>query len=80
MDAAKIDQAKLRPCPFCGGAARVVRMHDRYPSHICQIACSNGKCAVGPRTVVMDTERAVIEWNSRPGAGRAKAAEKKKQG
>lgn len=73
MDAKAIDHNLLKKCPFCGGAARVVRMHDRYPAHICQIACSNQKCVVGPRTIVLDCERAVVEWNSRPNKSKSSA-------
>lgn len=52
--------SELKPCPFCGQRAKIVRFcdHDSY-----QIRCTNKLCNVA---TVFDDEAAVIAvWNKR---------------
>lgn len=51
---------ELKPCPFCGGKARLFTDDDKYYSHI--VACEN----CGARTLREHIEAiAVSYWNRR---------------
>ena len=61
-----MDEIKLKPCPFCGGKAKVVS--DTYwGTERFRVRCStDGFCAVNPVTCYFDSEMAaVIAWNKR---------------
>jgi hypothetical protein len=61
--------AELKPCPFCGGEARV---SDCGWGH-CYVRCTNTsgmKCPVRPITKYFDRANKAIEaWNRRAGDG-----------
>lgn len=53
---------ELKPCPFCGGEAKM----ERYDSSLMYIRCSNNKCLVDPKTVFCkSSEQAIRIWNTR---------------
>jgi hypothetical protein len=62
----------LQPCPFCGGAARLIEdppSGDGYPRHSveCGTKSDGGICPVEPSTLWFVTPAAAVEaWNTRP--------------
>lgn len=53
---------ELKPCPFCGGEAKI----KRYDSYWAYVECSNSKCLVVPCTVFCrNREQAIKIWNTR---------------
>lgn len=66
---------KLKPCPFCGGKARIRDLYDVVDwtdddepitkrRFVCE--CSDDKCLVSPVTDSFDTEEDAIEaWSRR---------------
>lgn len=66
---------ELKPCPFCGGKARIRDLYDVVDwteddepitkrRFVCE--CSEEECLVNPVTDVFDTEVEAIEaWNRR---------------
>lgn len=51
---------ELKPCPFCGGKARLT--YNTYGSHYVQ--CDNVSCDVKPVTWIYTTEEEAVEaWN-----------------
>jgi len=73
--------SKLKPCPFCGGAAEVRRepmwrgSHGYHGCYGYSVVCENDKCSIRPRTQVYDTiyepdeskqkGKAIAAWNHR---------------
>lgn len=56
---------KLKPCPFCGGKARLKTIGDGY---FVDCALEKGFCAVIPCTWDYETAEVAIEaWNRRAG-------------
>lgn len=54
---------ELKPCPFCGGEAKI----KRYDSFLVYIKCGNSECFVSSETVFCRSiERAIHIWNTRP--------------
>lgn len=54
---------ELKPCPFCGHAAK---LHLSHPSDYF-ISCSNRECEIEPSTEFKATEEDAIKvWNNRP--------------
>ena len=53
---------ELKPCPFCGGEAKM----NRVGNGVYEIVCSNNGCRVQPETPrVGDETEAVKAWNTR---------------
>lgn len=57
---------ELRPCPFCGGEARIHASHHG-DTHYYQVECGNEyDCGAWPTVRVHHTEaEAIAAWNSR---------------
>jgi len=54
-------EPKLKPCPFCGAKAKLIRMHGERA-----VSCTNETgCAVLPTTNFMTEDQAVAAWNNR---------------
>lgn len=52
---------KLKPCPFCGGVARILSVGFGY-----KVYCTNPDCEVSPQTWGELTYEAAIDaWNKR---------------
>lgn len=61
---------KLKPCPFCGGKARIVDFMNYDYEKRFEVCCSNMDCFILPHTRESATKQKAIEaWNRR--AGRA---------
>ena len=57
---------KIKPCPFCNGAATLRR--GPYGDGFYYVMCNNENCYVSTSTRLMLTEKEAIEiWNNRPG-------------
>lgn len=54
--------AELRPCPFCGASAEVVR-HPEI-AEILRVACTATACRVQPRTEFLLEEYAEELWSA----------------
>lgn len=56
---------KLRPCPFCGREAKIIKRFEGSDVRTqYQAACVNGKCDVMPFTALHDTQgEAAYFWN-----------------
>lgn len=53
---------ELKPCPFCGGEAKI----ERYDSSLTYVKCANSKCPVDPCTMsCRSREQAIKIWNTR---------------
>lgn len=52
---------ELKPCPFCGGEARIQTFHFRY-----RVGCGTTGCIAGRLNRAFDTpEEAAASWNRR---------------
>lgn len=56
----------LKPCPFCGGKAKIDEWHN-FDKDLFTVECAcNNKCNVRPMTHFCKTEQEAIEaWNRR---------------
>ena len=52
-------EIKLKPCPFCGGEAKILNVDDRYT-----VKCRSCFCGTG---IYKDSGRASEAWNRRAG-------------
>lgn len=59
---------KLKPCPFCGGAAKCNGLPRGMMG---QIYCDNPDC-FGPRTTALCKEDSAVQWNKRAAVTAAK--------
>lgn len=51
----------LKPCPFCGGKAKLIRFHGERA-----VSCANeAGCPVNPMTPFVSEDEAVRAWNDR---------------
>ncbi len=58
---------KLKPCPFCGGEAKLQELKMLDGTIIYYIICRNNSCKVQPMTHEMNTDyEAINAWNNRP--------------
>lgn len=52
----------LRPCPFCGGEAKI----QEYNGGFAAVGCSNGRCYMHPHALGFPSaDRAAEMWNMR---------------
>lgn len=52
----------LRPCPFCGGEAKI----QEYNGGFAAVGCSNGRCYMHPHAFgFASAEDAIQKWNRR---------------
>lgn len=55
---------KLKPCPFCGGEAKIIHANDVTLPY--RIRCKNINCDVRPSTTWFKYEEdAITKWNTR---------------
>ena len=52
-----MSEIKLKPCPFCGGEAKILNVDDRYT-----VKCRSCFCGTG---IYKDSGRASEAWNRR---------------
>lgn len=62
---------KLKPCPFCGGAA----WSEDHPQHGARIYCNCDEC-LGPSTTALTMQDAIVQWNTRTTPDRSEARER----
>ena len=55
------ERVSLKPCPFCGGEARLQSLPERFPSYV---DCSECDCALEPSDYQSDAD-AIAAWNTR---------------
>lgn len=61
-----MSNVKLKPCPFCGGVAKVTEDNtiENIPQY--QIRCKNISCTIRPKTNwCIDKTEALTHWNTR---------------
>lgn len=59
---------KLKPCPFCGGNARVFEHSGSINKRrLYRVGCNNNNCAIKPysREFYSDLETQICDWNRR---------------
>ncbi|MEW5926777.1 MAG: hypothetical protein AB1941_04805 [Gemmatimonadota bacterium] len=64
----RIDPARLRPCPFCGGAPALEQ--DPWLGESFRIGCGNDACRVAPKTEYLlpgYADELCDAWNARDG-------------
>lgn len=54
---------KLKPCPFCGGKARLVPYGDEHYF----VSCTNIKCCATAGRHMQNKDEAIKAWNRRDG-------------
>lgn len=55
---------KLKPCPFCGGEAKIIHANDVTLPY--RVRCKNINCDVRPSTTWFKYEEdAITKWNTR---------------
>lgn len=58
-----MSEIKLKPCPFCGGEAKINRMPHLWEY---SVQCNNVDCIVHPETEGYEKgEEAIEAWNTR---------------
>ena len=57
-------EIKLKPCPFCGSQAGILKSDDAFPRFIA--ICGNRVCPEQPSVEAESLEGAILLWNSRP--------------
>jgi len=64
--------SNLKPCPFCGGDAKVRKSHENFlvhPADCWMVQCADNDCGCG--TSFESSEyKAVAAWNRRAGIRR----------
>lgn len=59
-------EIKLKPCPFCGGKAKLRKNEFFRVADWWYVACDNPHCGAYVETVVRPTQQDVVEiWNAR---------------
>lgn len=54
----------IKPCPFCGGEAELVRFDDELDDHILRVACKDVNCC-GAHVWEDLASEAIEMWNKR---------------
>ena len=59
---------KLKPCPFCGGKAKMETITDIFHRTTYTAVCGDDGCLVHPGSDLFDNPiEAAAAWNTRPG-------------
>lgn len=57
-------ETKLKPCPFCGSYAVILKTDDTFPRYI--VMCGNTVCPEQPMVETDSLEKCSFLWNARP--------------
>lgn len=57
--------ADLKPCPFCGGEAEVVKAHSNTTEFPYVVVCKNDLCNASVGRFSTSREKAIEAWNTR---------------
>lgn len=61
-------ESDLKPCPFCGGEGRVIRIPGNFPKNYV-VVCWNEGCEASLGNYSATKEEAADEWNRRADNG-----------
>nr|DAY77312.1 MAG TPA: restriction alleviation protein [Caudoviricetes sp.] len=59
-----VKKAKLEPCPFCGGEARIL-IYRGCGEALYSVACTDPRCIASEGRKYLDVTDAVKAWNRR---------------
>ena len=63
------NEIELKPCPFCGEAAKLEPITDIFHHTTFMAVCGNDRCLCHPSSDVFEkSAEAVAAWNRRAGA------------
>lgn len=62
--------SELKPCPFCGGEAEVIKAHQIFERPYVVI-CKNTKCRASLGEFSSTREEAIEAWNRRADDGKS---------
>lgn len=57
--------ADLKPCPFCGGEAEIVKAHSNTTEYPYVVVCKNDLCNASVGKFSTSREKAIEAWNTR---------------
>ena len=61
-----MSEPELKPCPFCGGKAKVVACNNRLARVICSVCGKSGSCVVCEDKMFQNVAELLTElWNRR---------------
>lgn len=58
-------EIELKPCPFCGGEAKVKKTRQGYCVEAYSVICENIKCRGNAKKYVRNMNTAIDDWNRR---------------
>lgn len=64
MAEVEVKATELKPCPFCGGKAKLWRANKETPNRAAWVACM-GRCSVLVSREHTTDEEAIAAWNRR---------------
>lgn len=63
------NEIELKPCPFCGEAAKLETITDIFHHTTYMVVCGNDRCLCHPSSDMFEkSAEAVAAWNRRAGA------------
>ena len=57
--------AELKPCPFCGGEAEVVKVHSGVAMFPYTVVCKSDECSASVGVFKETRGKAIEAWNTR---------------